>query len=144
MKRCLIICFFCLVLGFRKDEYLNHSKTIESCLYLFLHLNQVKYFAMEARALASPKIARHVHHLLEHYVVSSKQVLKHSNKATSFIPDLHFLLKYVTHTASSPFSSSTSISSRSSTIVTHLRFCPAPPHCCHHCCPHRHPHPCLN
>ncbi len=115
------------MLGFRKDEYLNHSKTIESCSYLFLHSNQVKYFATEAWALASPKIARHVHHLLGYCVVSSNRVLKYSNNATSFIPDLLFLLKYVTHTASTPSSSSTCISSHSSTIVPRLCFCPAPP-----------------
>jgi hypothetical protein len=128
-----------MVLVFRKDEYLNHLKTIKTCLYLFLCSNQVKYFAMEAPALASPKIARHVHLLLVHFGVSSNQVLKYSNKATSFIPNLLYRLKNVTHTASSPSSSSTSISSHSSTIVPRLRFCPAPPHCCHcrHHCQHR-------
>ncbi len=123
------------MLVFRKDDYLNHLKTIESCSYLFLCSNQVKYFAMEARALASPKIARHMHLLLVHCVVSSNQVLKYSNKATSFMPNLLFQLKNVTHTASSPSSSSTSISSHSSTIVPRflLLSCP-PPHRCHHCC----------
>jgi hypothetical protein len=100
---------------------------IESCLYLFLHLNQVKYFATEARALVSPKITRHVHHLLGHCVVSSNRVLKYSNKATSLIANLLFLLKNVTHTAYSPSSSSTSISFRSFTIIPSLCFCPAPP-----------------
>jgi hypothetical protein len=62
--------FFLMVLVFSEDEYLNHSKTIESCSYLFLRSNQVKYFTMEARALASPKIARHVHLLLARIVLS--------------------------------------------------------------------------
>jgi hypothetical protein len=115
------------VLGFRKDEYLNHSKMIKSSSYFFLCSNQVIYFATEARAHASLKIARHVHRLLGHHVVSSNWVLKYSNKATSFIPNLLFLLKNITHTASYSFSSSTSISSRFSTIIPRLCFCPAPP-----------------
>jgi hypothetical protein len=102
-KQSLIICSFFLVLGFRKDEYLNKLKTSESCLYFYLCSNQVKYIVMEAQALASPKIARHVHRLLGHCVVSSNWVLNYSNKATSFIPNLLFLLKNVTHTASFPF-----------------------------------------
>ncbi len=62
----LLFVLFCSVLGFRKDEYLNHSKTIESCLYLLFCSNKVKFFATEVPALASPKIARQVHRLLVH------------------------------------------------------------------------------
>jgi hypothetical protein len=69
-------------------------------------------------------------------------VLKYSNKVTSFIPNLLFLLKNITHSASSPFSSSTSISSRSSTIVPRLRFCPDPPHRHRCCCWRRRNHHC--